>query len=69
MSDKLIAYEIHDGLAQYLDGSMMQFEVYNHLKETKPKDAEKAYDAGMTMLHQSHADARRLISGVAADTG
>ena len=61
---QLIAYEIHDGLAQYLAGSIMQFEVYNHLKETKPKDAAKAYDAGRTMLRQGHADARRLISGV-----
>ena len=61
---QLIAYEIHDGLAQYLAGSMMQFDVYNHLKEMKPKEAAKAYDAGMTMLRQGHADARRLISGV-----
>jgi signal transduction histidine kinase len=61
---QLIAYEIHDGLAQYLAGSIMQFDVYNHLKETKPKEAAKAFDAGMTMLRQSHADARRLISGV-----
>jgi PAS domain S-box-containing protein len=61
---QLIAHEIHDGLAQYLAGSMMQFDVYNHLRNTKPRDAAKAYDAGMTMLRQSHADARRLISGV-----
>jgi PAS domain S-box-containing protein len=61
---QLIAYEIHDGLAQYLAGSTMQFDVYSHLKETKPKDAAKAFDAGMTMLRQSLADARRLISGV-----
>ena len=61
---QLIAYEIHDGLAQYLYGSIMQFEVYDNLKETKPKDAKKAFDAGITLLHQSHGDARRLISGV-----
>ena len=61
---QLIAYEIHDGLAQYLAGAIMQFEVYNHLKEKKPKEAAHAYDAAMTMLRQGHADARRLISGV-----
>ena len=38
---QLIAYEIHDGLAQYLAGSIMQFEAYNHLKETKPKMRRK----------------------------
>ena len=42
----------------------MQFDVYTHLKETKPKDAAKAYDAGMTMLRQGHFEARRLISGL-----
>ena len=61
---QLIAYEIHDGLAQYLAGAIMQFDVYAHLKETKPKDAAKAYDAGVTMLRQGHFEARRLISGL-----
>ena len=61
---QLIAYEIHDGLAQYLAGALMQFDVYAHLKKTKPKDAAKAYDAGVTMLRQGHFEARRLISGL-----
>ena len=61
---QVIVYEIHDGLAQYLAGAIMQFEVYQHLREKQPKDAAKAYDAGMTMLRQGHFEARRLISGV-----
>jgi PAS domain S-box-containing protein len=61
---QLIAYEIHDGLAQYLAGALMQFDVYKHLKDTKSKDAAKAFEAGITMLRQSHSEARRLISGV-----
>ena len=61
---QLIAYEIHDGLAQYLAGALMQLDVYKHLKDTKSKDAAKAYEAGITMLRQSHSEARRLISGV-----
>ena len=61
---QLIAYEIHDGLAQYLTGAIMQFETYHHTQETKPKDAAKAYEAGMTMLRQGHFEARRLIAGV-----
>ena len=61
---QLIAYEIHDGLAQQLAGAIMQFQTYKHLKETKPKEAEKAYDAGVTMLQQGHFEARRLIHGV-----
>jgi two-component system sensor histidine kinase DegS len=42
----------------------MQFQIYAHAKQTKPKEAAKAFDAGMTMLQQSHVETRRLISGV-----
>ncbi|MGA2035012.1 MAG: sensor histidine kinase [Thermoguttaceae bacterium] len=61
---QLIAYEIHDGLAQYLAGGLMQFEVYDHLKETDRQEAARAYHAAITMMRQAHAEARRLISGV-----
>jgi len=42
----------------------MQFQTFNHLKDKKPGMAANAYDAGMTMLQQSHFEARRLIAGV-----
>jgi PAS domain S-box-containing protein len=61
---QLIAYEIHDGLAQQLAGAIMQFQAYGHLKDTQPKQAAKAYDAGLTMLQQGHFETRRLIAGV-----
>jgi two-component system sensor histidine kinase UhpB len=61
---QLIAYEIHDDLAQQLAAAIMQFQAYAHLKDTNPNDAGKAYDAGMTLLRQGHFEARRLISGV-----
>jgi PAS domain S-box-containing protein len=59
-----IAYEIHDGLAQYLAAAIMQFDVYKHLLEKKPNDAMKAYEGAMTLIRQSHAETRRLIAGV-----
>ncbi len=61
---QLIAYEIHDELAQQLAGAIMQCQTFMHLKDTRPGDAAKAFDAGMTMLRQGHTEARRLISGV-----
>jgi PAS domain S-box-containing protein len=61
---QLIAYEIHDELAQQLAGAIMQFQTYSCQKETNPKLAAKAYDAGMTMLQQGYVESRRLISGV-----
>jgi PAS domain S-box-containing protein len=61
---QLIAYDIHDGLAQQLAGAIMQFQIYAHTRPTNPKEATKAFDAGTTMLRQGHAEARRIISGV-----
>ena len=61
---QLIAYEIHDGLAQQLAAAIMQFDTFSHLKDKQPKDAARAFEAGVTMLRQGHFEARRLISGV-----
>ena len=59
-----IAYEIHDGLAQQLAGAIMQFQAADHLKDAQPEQAAKACDVGMSLLRQSHFEARRLIAGV-----
>jgi PAS domain S-box-containing protein len=59
-----IAYEIHDGLAQYLAGSLMQFEVYKHRLEKDPAEAVKVFDIAVSLLRQGHFEARRLIAGV-----
>ena len=61
---QLIAYEIHDGLAQHLAGAIMQFQAFEALKDIKPKQAANAYQAGLTMLQQGHYESRRLIAGV-----
>jgi PAS domain S-box-containing protein len=61
---QLIAYDIHDGLAQQLTGAIMQFQAYDHLNACRPDEAKKAYDGGVMLLRQGHAEARRLISGV-----
>jgi PAS domain S-box-containing protein len=61
---QLIAYDIHDGLAQELAGAIMQFQVYDQFQDTKPDEARKAYDGGVKLLRQGHSEARRLISGV-----
>ena len=61
---QLIAYDIHDGLAQYLTGAIMQLDVAHQIRAENPGEAAKAYDAGILMVRQSLAEARRLISGV-----
>ncbi|NLY02783.1 MAG: PAS domain S-box protein [Rhodopirellula sp.] len=61
---QLIAYDIHDGLAQHLAAAMMQLQTAEHLRQHRPDQAKTAYDAGLQMLRQAHFEARRLISGV-----
>lgn len=61
---QLIAYEIHDGLAQQLAGAILHFDAFSQQKDAHPEAAAKAYDAALTMLRQGHSESRRLISGV-----
>ena len=61
---RLIAYDIHDGLAQELAGTIMQFQIYAHARETKPQAAAETFAAAIGMLETSYAECRRLISGV-----
>ncbi|MFZ5830231.1 MAG: PAS domain S-box protein [Planctomycetota bacterium] len=61
---QVIAYDIHDGLAQQLTAAIMQFQIYEHLRESEPEQCATAYAAGFQMLQRASAEARRLISGV-----
>lgn len=61
---QLIAYDIHDGLAQYLTGALMQLQLAQEIRNDRPQDAAAAEEAGMELLRRSHFEARRLISGV-----
>lgn len=61
---QMVAYDIHDGLAQQLAGAIMQFQIYDHLKDTDRDGAGKAHEAGVALLRQGHSETRRLISGL-----
>ena len=61
---QLIAYEIHDGLAQQLAGAVMYLEAHDHQAKENPAEAAKAYATGLTLVCEAHAEARRLIGGV-----
>ncbi len=61
---QLIAFEVHDGLAQFLAAAIMQFDALVYLRGTAPEEAAAAFEAGVRMLRQGHAEARRLIAGV-----
>jgi PAS domain S-box-containing protein len=59
-----IAYEIHDGVAQYLAGAIMQFDVYKDRLERNPAEAAKVFETALSLLRQGHFEVRRLIAGV-----
>ena len=61
---QIIAYEIHDGLAQYLAAAGMQFQACDSLRENLPNEAAKAYDTAVELVRQAHAETRRLINEV-----
>ena len=61
---QLIAYELHDGLAQLLTATVLQLQVFEHLHEDKPKEARKAYQTARDTLDQAMAETRRLIQGL-----
>ncbi len=60
---RLVAYDIHDGLVQYLTGALMHLDV---MAATAPVDdrAQAEYDRGLELMREALAEGRRLISGL-----
>lgn len=61
---QVLAYEIHDGLAQHLTGALLQMQGFRHLVTKDPVEAWSAFDAGLRCLSQAAAESRRLIGGL-----
>jgi signal transduction histidine kinase len=61
---RLIAYEIHDGLAQQLTGGLMQLQALRHLSDRQGERAERDLDALQHILSDGLVEARRLIAGL-----
>lgn len=61
---RLITYEIHDGLTQQLTAANMQFQTFEQLLTTDRDAALDVFHAGLRLLTQGLAEARRIISGL-----
>jgi PAS domain S-box-containing protein len=58
---QLVAYEIHDGLAQYIAGAIMHFEAHLHAHEGRePRELIE----GIRLLRAAAEESRRLIGGL-----
>ena len=61
---KLVAYEIHDGLAQQLTGALYKFQSIEHLRDRDPNAAREMFEEAVRLLRDAIAETRRLISGL-----
>jgi len=61
---KLTAYEIHDGIAQYLTAALLNLEGSEQLWQTEREKAKEHFRTGCRLLGRGIAEARRLISGL-----
>ncbi len=61
---QIIAYEIHDGLAQQLAAAIMQFESFVRKGTRRSADASHTSQIVLELLRQCLAETRRLISGL-----
>lgn len=61
---KLVAYEIHDGLAQQLTGALMQLQASRQFTDRHCEEADRAFDMGLRLLTDGLAETRRLIAGL-----
>ena len=61
---QLISYEIHDGLAQQIVASLLQFQAYEQQKSHDPTQAESRFDAGLKLLAKAVCETRHLIGGL-----
>ncbi|MGD0519456.1 MAG: PAS domain S-box protein, partial [Thermoguttaceae bacterium] len=62
---KLMAYEIHDGLAQQLTGALFKLQSLETIQEKQDLPASrKILDDVLQLIRESVAEARRLIGGL-----
>lgn len=61
---KLVAYDIHDGLAQKITGALLTFQAFARRGVPGCEEARAAFENGMQLLDESLSETRRLISGL-----
>jgi two-component system, NarL family, sensor histidine kinase DegS len=61
---KLMAYDIHDGLAQKLTGALHKFEKFRELQASNAAEPLKLLNVGVNLLRQAIQETHRLVSGL-----
>ncbi len=64
---RAIAYDLHDGLTQYVMASHAHLEAFRRASlDGKAERAEQELNRGLTYLNEAVAESRRLVSGLRA---
>ncbi|NOZ73333.1 MAG: HAMP domain-containing protein, partial [Chloroflexi bacterium] len=61
---KIVAYDLHDGLIQYLVGARLHMRRFASLRTTNPQAAETALEEGMKQLATAIREGRHVIEGL-----
>jgi signal transduction histidine kinase len=61
---QIAAYELHDGLAQFVAGALMHLETSSQLFVTDPQRAAVEFELGVNLLREAAQESRRLIDGL-----
>lgn len=62
---RAVAYDLHDGLTQYVMASHAHFEAFRHAQSSGNEDkAKREFDQGQCYLKEAVTESRRLINGL-----
>jgi len=61
---RMVAYDIHDGLLQYLVAARLLLHNYASMAEKSPENARGLLDAGMEQVATAISEGRRIIEGM-----
>ena len=61
---KMVPYEIHDGLVQQLVAAIMQLRTFSRLTARSDNEVWKVFETGLQRLNECMREARQLINGL-----
>jgi signal transduction histidine kinase len=61
---QLLAFEIHDGLTQYIAAALLHFEAFRQTQQKDPDRAWQSFQLGQQLLRRSVDESRRVINGL-----
>ena len=61
---RLIVYDLHDGLAQYLAGALISFQTYQASQGADSKTSDLSWEKGLNLLNRGITELRYMMRGL-----